>query len=237
MWVPIACRLGEVCQVKPLAFISYRRRDAFMLPADDGTLRDFIGTIRDGLDEAGFDVFLDTDDVTQGHYEYQLREGIAKADLFIAVIGKNWMALLNQRLAEQKEGAEVEEDMVRREVRAALLKEKEILPLLVDGATMPGLTELPPDIRRLHYANAVSVRSTDSVKTIAAKLSPVFSRMERMRKLEFRWDTAYFCFSILAWLICAVFRRVSAFRTDGALSAADAGFQGGRPQFRGSQPD
>ena len=192
-----------------MAFISYRRRDAFMLPKDDGTVVDFTSTISEGLRGARFTVFRDKDDIREGeHYEYRLRNGIANADLFVAVIGKNWLSLLNEGLARRKENSGVEEDMVLREVRAALLQEKEILPLLVDHATMPALGELPADIRRLHYANAVSVLSTDSAETISAKLARTFSRMTRMRKLVGRWNSAYLWFSILAYFVCAVLTHV-----------------------------
>jgi hypothetical protein len=191
------------------AFISYRRSDAFMHPEDGGADVDFSETIADGLRDAGFTVFRDVDDIIEGdHYEYRLREGLANADLFVAVIGERWLSLLNQGLERQKAVSGVEEDIVFREIRAALRQEKEVLPLLIDEAVMPRLGELPKDIRRLHYANAVSVRSTDSAKAISAKLGRTFSRMTRMRKLVARWNSAYLWFSILAYCFCAILTHV-----------------------------
>src|SRR5882724_8324735 len=108
------------------AFISYRRSDAFMHPEDGGVDVDFSETIADGLRDAGFTVFRDVDDIIEGdHYEYRLREGLANADLFVAVIGERWLSLLNQGLERQNAVSGVEEDIVFREIRAALRQEKE----------------------------------------------------------------------------------------------------------------
>src|SRR5882724_9567506 len=81
------------------AFISYRRSDAFMHPEDGGADVDFSETIADGLRDAGFTVFRDVDDIIEGdHYEYRLREGLANADLFVAVIGERWQSAVLKRI-------------------------------------------------------------------------------------------------------------------------------------------
>ena len=78
-----------------------------------------------------------------------IHRAISDCDLVIVLIGRNWLDILRQRMANR------ERDMVVREIRAALKMDKEIVPLLVDGATMPlpmpqqlkslSLLALPPE--------------------------------------------------------------------------------------------
>jgi hypothetical protein len=126
----------------------------------------------------------------------------------VAVIGKRWLELMTEsqsRLA-MKKGEE--EDFVFLEVRAALLQEKKILPLLVDGATMPRVSELPPGIKKLHYYGAVQIPSIDTPRAIADKLVDVAKRLLRARTLKARWKDVYLWFSVLAYVVCAVLTNV-----------------------------
>ena len=49
-------------------------------------------------------------------------------------------------------------DFVRLEVAAALKRDIQVIPVLVDGATMPAAGELPPDVEPIVWRNAVELR-------------------------------------------------------------------------------
>jgi hypothetical protein len=183
------------------AFISYRRGDAFIpVGQDEKPDYSFIHRLKEALLGAGFtEVFVDTEVIAGGEeFTGRIREEISECDLFVAVIGKNWLSILNERSVGPGH------DILVREIGTALKHEKEILPVLVDGATMPDEHELPKRIDQLHYRNAISVRSSDSVEATASKLKPIFEKTARARKLKTIWWVAYLTFALTAYFICAV---------------------------------
>ena len=127
------------------AFISYRRHDAY-IPLKDSGEPDFtfIYEIKAALGRVGFtEVFVDTDAIKSGeNYESKIHKEISDSDLIVAVVGKRWLDILQDRIVRK------ERDTLVREIRAGLRQEKEIVPLLVDGATMPPEDELPEQIHR-----------------------------------------------------------------------------------------
>jgi hypothetical protein len=194
------------------AFISYRRRDAYLQPKPDGSLDfGFIDKLAEALKIAGFkDVFVDTSSIEGGQtYDSKIRKNILDCDLFIAVIGGNWLDILRTR---QRMAAP---DDVVREIRIARAREKAIIPLLIDGTGMPPLIELPEQIRRFHFQNGVPIKSTDSAEAIAATLKASASRISRIRSLISGWTKAYFTFSCLAYLCCAILPNVVGWREFG----------------------
>jgi hypothetical protein len=128
----------------------------------------------------------------------RIREEINTCDLFVAVIGNSWLGILGERVVRPGR------DILVREIRAALKHEKEILPVLVDGARMPDEQELPASIDQFHYRSAVSVRSGDSIEAIASKLIPIFVKIARTRKLKTIWLATYITFALTAYFICGV---------------------------------
>src|ERR1700724_1222531 len=108
-------------------FICYRRRDSFVASG-------FHIRLKAALHNLGFDeVFLDVDPITGPHpqedYESKAFHAVEKCDLFVVLIGTNWLNLLEEKKDER--------DASTREIRAGMHFEKEILPVLVDGAIMP----------------------------------------------------------------------------------------------------
>jgi hypothetical protein len=130
-------------------FISYRRDDS----------ADTSARLYDQL-ESRFrrqNVFKDIDNIPVGvDFRTYLDHALQLTDVVLVVIGPRWLVNgINQ--GEQRLFAA--NDFVRIEVEAALRMRKVVIPVLVDGATMPAEDALPPSIGALAYINASRLRS------------------------------------------------------------------------------
>lgn len=128
----------------PGIFISYRRDDS---AANAGRLCDRLGA------EFGADrVFMDVDDIPPGaDFSAHISAKIGACDALLAVIGKQW---LSTRLNDPN-------DLVGREIALALQRRILVIPVLVEGATMPKAADLRSDLKALAQRNAVTVSDQD----------------------------------------------------------------------------
>lgn len=130
-------------------FISYRRADS----------RKDAGRIYDRLvAEFGREnVFKDVDNIPPGSdFRTEIALAVNQCDVLLAIIGQKWLNALddvgNRRLDNPN-------DYVRLEIEAGLRRHNcLIVPVLVDGAAMPGSTDLPDTLRELAFKNAAIVR-------------------------------------------------------------------------------
>ena len=128
-------------------FLSYRRADS----------RAIAGRIYDRLvHEYGKDnVFMDVDTIPPGvDFRKHIRTAIIGCHALIAVIGPRWLGG-----TEARGGLDNPRDFVRVELELALERDIPIVPVLVDGATMPTPDGLPASIRDLVFRNASQVDS------------------------------------------------------------------------------
>jgi formylglycine-generating enzyme required for sulfatase activity len=84
-----------------------------------------------------------------------LDEQVAKCDVFLAVIGRDWMKAKGRR---GKSRLEDPGDFVRIEIESALKRNIPIIPVLVGGASIPPADRLPASIQELPYRNGIAVR-------------------------------------------------------------------------------
>jgi hypothetical protein len=129
-------------------FISYRRGDS----------AGYAGRVRDRLErELGRDLlFMDVDAIPLGkNFAKVLYEEVAKCGVLLAVIGPNWPDAHdehgNRRLDDPK-------DFVRIEIAAALQRNIPVIPILLDGATIPKADQLPEDLKELASRNGMDIR-------------------------------------------------------------------------------
>lgn len=137
-------------------FISYRRSDS----------TDVVGRIYDRLSshfgkEA---VFKDVDSIPLAvDFSQEIDNQIKASKVVLAVIGANWLKVLNERLEDPH-------DWVRIELEAALLHKVPILPILINGAQLPKAVDLPIKLRSLANQNATPIRQDPDFHTDMERL-------------------------------------------------------------------
>ena len=152
-------------------FISYRRDDS----------ADITGRIYDRL-VAEFgerNVFMDVTSIPYGtHYPLYIPKQIDKCEVFLAVIGRNWMQSVastgGTRLDDPK-------DPVRIEVEVALKRPILVIPLLVSGASFPTADQLPATMQDLSYRHGSQVRSGADFDGDVKRLTKVLKRRVECR--------------------------------------------------------
>jgi hypothetical protein len=128
-------------------FISYRRGDS---SAHAGRLADRLGaTFGENR------VFMDVDTIEPGadFVEY-IERAVGSCDVLIALIGDAW---LDSRDEGGNRRLDDPDDFVRLEVAAGLERDIRVVPVLVEGATMPRADQLPEPLRRLARRNALEI--------------------------------------------------------------------------------
>jgi len=129
-------------------FLSYRREDS----------GGYAGRIQDQLAQAlGSDIlFMDVDAVPLGaNFVRVLHDEVAKCDVLLAVIGRNWIDARDEHGNRRLENPN---DFVRVEIGAALQRNIPVVPILVDGATIPAVSQLPKELEELSFRNGIDVR-------------------------------------------------------------------------------
>jgi hypothetical protein len=131
-------------------FINYRREDA---PGVAGRLFDHLATkFSRRL------LFMDVDAMKPGiDFVKQLDAQVAQCSVLIAVIGPHW---LNAQDQSGRRRLESSNDYVRIELASALKRDIPVIPVLVDGATMPSEESLSDDLKSLARRHALELRHT-----------------------------------------------------------------------------
>jgi TIR domain len=140
-------------------FLSYRRDDA---RGHAHRLYDHLVAEMQVVEEQeGFgthQMFIDVDTLEPGvDFRDAIASAVGQCDAFLAVIGRRW---LDAQAADGKRRLENPSDYVRLEIEAALDRHIPVVPILVDGAAMPGEEDLPPSLSGLAYRNAVELDDT-----------------------------------------------------------------------------
>jgi TIR domain len=128
-------------------FISYRREDS---SASAGRLSDRLSN-----HFPSNQIFMDVDSVDLGEdFVKTIEKTVGSCDVLIAVIGKGWLSLCDQ---EGQRRLDNPEDFVRIEIATALKRDIRVIPVLVDGASMPRSRDLPDDLKALVRRNALEL--------------------------------------------------------------------------------
>lgn len=100
---------------------------------------------------------MDVDTVEPGvDFVRAIEKAVGECDVLVALIGKRWLGGEpggTSRLDNTK-------DYVRLEVSAALARDIRVIPVLVDGMTMPNEDSLPSPVQPITRRNAIEVSNT-----------------------------------------------------------------------------
>ena len=126
-------------------FLSYRRDDS---SGHAGRLHDALQS-RYGEEQ----VFMDVATIEPGlDFLEAIDRAIQRCDVFLPVIGRQWSAIEDVKGRRRLDSST---DPVRLETEAALKRPGlRIIPILVDGASMPSVEELPTSLSRLSTRTA-----------------------------------------------------------------------------------
>jgi TIR domain-containing protein/putative peptidoglycan binding protein len=131
-------------------FINYRREDV------TGFARSIFDRLRAHFGES--QVFMDVSNIEPGlDFIDALDKSLKSCEALLVLIGPDWESICVERSGEP-------DDFVRIEVAAALKRNVRVIPVLVQGATMPDEANLPEDIKPLvrRQATALSNDRFDS---------------------------------------------------------------------------
>lgn len=131
----------------PKIIVSYRRSDSAMAGRIFDRLAQHFGKTS---------LFIDIDNVPFGvDFRKHIDDALKASDLMIAVVGEKWLG----PQAGGKLRIMNEADPVRVELETALKRDITVLPVLLDGTSMPDPADLPEAIRDFAYRNALEVES------------------------------------------------------------------------------
>jgi hypothetical protein len=128
-------------------FISYRREDT---EGQAGRLFD------DLAKQFGEDsVFMDVAAIEPGRdFRRAIDEQVASCGVLLALIGKGWLDASDESGRRRLDDPM---DFVRLETASAMKRDIPVIPVLVQGASMPRAEQLPPDLSELAYRNGVEL--------------------------------------------------------------------------------
>jgi hypothetical protein len=133
----------------PTTFISYRRDDA----------AGYAGRLHEALEKrlGHNQVFRDVDTLEPGQdFVEAIESRLAECRVFIAMIGREW---LDARDAAGRRRLDQPDDYVRLEIASALSRrDVRVIPVLIEGASMPPAELLPEALRPLTRKQAVHLR-------------------------------------------------------------------------------
>ncbi|HEX2540518.1 MAG TPA: toll/interleukin-1 receptor domain-containing protein [Caldimonas sp.] len=143
-------------------FLSYRRQDSL---SATGRLADAL-VARFGAAR----VFRDHDDIGAGEdFVAAIRRSLEVATVLLVVIGPRWLTASD---AGGRRRLDDPADFVRLEIELALRAGLPVIPVLVEGATMPAADMLPASLHAFARCQAVEISETrwqyDTERLIAA---------------------------------------------------------------------
>jgi hypothetical protein len=140
-------------------FISYRRADS---PSAVGRIRDALVATY-GRENVLFDI----DTLPLGvDFRVHLKSLVARCAYMVVVIGPGWLHA-SDALGRRLDRAD---DWVRVEIETALQRQIPVVPVLVNGSSLPAAEDLPESLRDLVDRNATTVRNDPDFHTDITRL-------------------------------------------------------------------
>ncbi|MEU8126312.1 TIR domain-containing protein [Micromonospora sp. NPDC049049] len=94
----------------------------------------------------------------------ELSRQLKRSNVLLALIGPNWLTISDSSGARRLDNPK---DYVRMEIRRALKRSIEVIPVLLAGAPLPKADQLPGDIAALHRRQSFELRDHSSDQDLA----------------------------------------------------------------------
>jgi hypothetical protein len=147
-------------------FVSYRRQETRHLA---GRLAD---RLADRFGEG--QVFIDVDTIEPGvDFTEEILRAVSACKVLLAIIGRDWLTATDERSGRRLDDPD---DIVRLEIEAALARGVRVIPILVEGAAMPGRQDLPENLAGLARRNALLIRH-ESFRSDTGRLVTAIERI------------------------------------------------------------
>jgi hypothetical protein len=163
----------------PKIFISYRRDDS---AGHAGRLFDRLSA-HFGADQ----IFMDIEQIEAGvDFVQAIQDAVGSCEILVVLIGKNWLA------SRDEAGRRLDNpnDFVRVEIAAALERDVRVIPVLLQGATMPRPQDLPEDMSALSRRNAIELSDTRWKYDVDGLIAALEKVLDRQREAQRRAEEA-----------------------------------------------
>jgi TIR domain/VHL beta domain len=128
-------------------FISYRREDS------EGHAGRLFEVLAEHFGKAS--VFMDVAGIEPGvDFRKAIDANVATCSVLLAIIGRGWLTAVDGTGQRRLDSPQ---DFVRLETASALKRDIPVIPVLVHGAVMPRVDQLPEDMRELAFRNSVEL--------------------------------------------------------------------------------
>jgi KAP family P-loop domain/TIR domain len=175
----VPARAASKARKKGRILIDYRREDA----------TGYAGRLYDRLaaDFGNENLFMDLPSIQAGvDFSQSIRGAVASSDVVIEIIGPRWLSGTgpdgNRRLDDPG-------DFIRLTLSTALAQDKPVIPVLVEGASMPTQDELPEDIAVLARRNALEISPTRWDYDVGRLIEVIDGLLDRETKTVARDET------------------------------------------------
>jgi TIR domain/PDZ domain len=163
-----------------MIFVNYRRDDS----------KGMAGRLHDRLAEAfgRKKIFMDVDNIPPGvDFVNHLNNQVASCEVFLAVIGPNWLDSKNDDGARRLHDPG---DFVAVEIAAALARDIRVIPVLVDGSRMPKDRDLPEVLKPLVRRHAIELRHDQFGRDAEALIERIRETLPTKRATTLWWKVS-----------------------------------------------
>ena len=102
-------------------------------------------------------VFKDVDNIPPGvRFPAYIQEPVKQCSAELLIIGREW---LTAKAEDSSRRLDDPADFIHQEIETTLALGLTLMPVLVDGASLPTITSLPESLRELRELNAIEVRN------------------------------------------------------------------------------
>ncbi len=98
-------------------------------------------------------MFMDVEAIAPGqNFAQRIDQTINTCQTVLVIIGPKWKTILLERMGSQHE------DYVRHEIESALARQTQVIPVLVGGAVLAELSEVPAPLKEIRFHQAFEIR-------------------------------------------------------------------------------